>query len=320
MVTSESQSVWSKTTVAFAAAFFCCLLWGSATPAIKIAYRLFHIEAGDTASRLMLSGARFFLAGCMIIAFASIKNRHILLPKRRSLGKVVLLSVTQTVGQYYFFFLALAHTTGVRGAIINAAGNYLAILFAAYIFRMEKMTWQKWGGCFIGFLGIFTILGGGAALSSGGRISLSGEGAMIAADVFYALSGCSIKLFSKDEDPVALSAWQFLLGGAVLFLIGSGLHGSLVFSEPACLFNLVYMGFISAGAYTLWGILLKYNPVSRISIMGFLNPVLGVLLSALILGENREAFSLAGLVSLLLVAAGIVIVNLRPKARLQKQD
>ena len=41
--------------------------------------------------------------------------------------------------------------------------------------------------------------------------------------------------------------------------------------------NLVYLGLISAGAYTLWGVLLKHNPVSRVSILGFMNPVMGVL-------------------------------------------
>ena len=85
--------------------------------------------------------------------------------------------------------------------------------------------------------------------------------------------------------------------------------GKLVFGSAACFFNLIYMGFISAGAYTLWGVLLKHNPVSRVSIFGFINPVMGVLLSALFLGENKEAFSVTGLAALLLVALGIIIVN-----------
>ena len=37
-------------------AVFCCVLWGSASPAIKIAYELFRIDASDTASRLVLAG------------------------------------------------------------------------------------------------------------------------------------------------------------------------------------------------------------------------------------------------------------------------
>ena len=59
---------------------------------------------------------------------------------------------------------------------------------------------------------------------------------------------------------------------------------------------LLYMAFISAVAYTLWGVLLKYNPVSRVTVFGFMNPVFGVLLSALVLGETAQAFSVNSLV------------------------
>ncbi len=306
----DASKLWTFFPVTFAAAFFCCILWGSASPAIKIAYKLFGIGADDMASRLMLAGARFMIAGIMVILFFSVINRKFLLPKRSSGRLILTLSFLQTVGQYFFFFMALAHTTGVRGSIINAAGNFLTIVFAVYIFRLEKMTLRKILGCIVGFSGIIMILGGGAALAEGGGISFAGEGAMLTADIFYALSGCCIKIFSKDEDPVVLSGYQFLTGGIILFIIGRIMGGALVFATASCWGNLIYMGFISAGAYTLWGILLKYNPVSRISILGFMNPVMGVLLSAAFLGENREAFSLTGLLSLVLVSLGIIIVNI----------
>lgn len=53
-------------------AVFCCVLWGSASPAIKIAYEQFRIDASDTASRLMLSGAMlcaamfYAISGCYL--------------------------------------------------------------------------------------------------------------------------------------------------------------------------------------------------------------------------------------------------------------
>ena len=303
------QVIWAWFPVTLITAVFCCVLWGSASPAIKIAYELFRIGPDDTASRIMLAGARFMIAGVMTIVFGSILAKKFLVPKRESWKNVAILAMVQTVGQYYFFFMALANTSGVRGSIINASGNFIAILFAVYIFRFEKMTLKKMLGCLIGFAGILLIMGGGQALMSGGKVTLAGEGAMLAADFFYAASGCLIKIFSRDENPVTLSGYQFLLGGMVLFVIGSLMGGSLVFYSPQCALNLIYMGFISAGAYTLWGVLLKYNPVSRVSILGFINPVMGVLLSALFLGEGREAFSLNGLLALLLVSAGIIIVN-----------
>ena len=288
---------------------FCCVLWGSASPAIKIAYELFRIAPEDTASRITLAGARFLIAGVMTIAFGSILAKRFLLPKRDSIKYIALLSLLQTIGQYYFFFMSLAYISGVRGSIINASGNFLAIVIAAFIFRLEKLTGRKLLGCIVGFSGIVMILGGFRALADGGVISFQGEGAMLIAALFYAFSSCCIKIFSKQENPVILSGYQFMLGGLVLLVIGLIMGGQLIFYSMSCAGNLIYMGFISAGAYTLWGVLLKHNPVSRVSIFGFINPVMGVLLSALFLGENKEAFSITGLLALLMVALGIIIVN-----------
>ena len=304
----KKDNIWSWFPVTLLTAVICCVLWGSATPAIKIAYQQFGIPADDTASRIVLAGTRFIVAGIMIIAFGSLLARQFLKPRRGSFKYILILSLLQTVGQYYFFFMALAHTTGVRGSIINAAGNFIAILFAAFVFRLEKFSLKKFLGCIVGFAGIILILGGQNALTEG-AVSLSGEGAMLIASVFYALSSCCIKIFSRDENPVVLSGYQFFAGGVILLGIGLVMGGSLTFYSVGCVINLLYMGFISAGAYTLWGILLKYNPVSRVAILGFINPVMGVLLSALFLGENKEAFSFMGLISLLLVSVGIFIVN-----------
>ena len=89
--------------------------------------------------------------------------------------------------------------------------------------------------------------------------------------------------------------------------------GRLTAFTPASVLLLIYMALIAAVAYSLWGILLKHNPVSRISIFGFMNPVIGVLLSAVLLNEKNQAFSIYGLISLVLVCVGIYIVNRQKK-------
>ena len=61
----KSESAWTRFPVLFLTALICCVLWGSASPAIKIAYQLFRIGPEDTASRIMLAGARFMIAGVM---------------------------------------------------------------------------------------------------------------------------------------------------------------------------------------------------------------------------------------------------------------
>ena len=70
---------------------------------------------------------------------------------------------------------------------------------------------------------------------------------------------------------------------------------------------LLYLAAISSVAFTIWGLLLKYNPVSRVTIFGFSIPVFGICYSAVLLHE--QAFTLRNLAALTLVCVGILIVN-----------
>lgn len=69
------------------------------------------------------------------------------------------------------------------------------------------------------------------------------------------------------------------------------------------------MVLLSAVAQTIWSALTRYNPVGRVAVYGFLNPVFGVLLSALLLREGQQAFTTYSLAALVLVCVGIFVVN-----------
>ena len=107
-------------------ACLCCLLWGSATPAIKIGYEWFDITAGDIASRILFAGVRFIIAGIQAAIFGSLIARKPLFPQKTSWGMIWKLSLIQTVFQYIFFYMGLAYTTGVKSAIINKRRNFHA--------------------------------------------------------------------------------------------------------------------------------------------------------------------------------------------------
>lgn len=294
-------------------AMFCCLLWGSAFPCIKIGYALFHITSDDVGSQTLFAGCRFTLAGILVIILGSILNRKILTPKKTSIPSILKLGMVQTVLQYLLFYIGLANTTGVKSSIITGSNVFLSILVAALIFKYETLTFSKIAGCLLGFAGVILINLNGTGLDAG--MKLTGEGAVFLSALSYAFSSAMIKKYSREESPVVLSGYQFLFGGIVLTLAGVAFGGRLSGFTAPSLGLLLYMAFISAAAYTLWGILLKYNPVAKVSVYGFLNPVFGVLLSAFLLQESSQAFGLTGLAALLLVCLGIFIVNRTPKSR-----
>lgn len=296
----------------------CCFLWGSATPAIKTGYRLFGIDSSDTYSIILFAGIRFFLAGFLVILFHSLSGKRWVMPPKGAGFCIVKLCLAQTVLQYYFFYVGLAHATGVHGAIITGTGVFISILFASLIFRYEKLTGRKIAGCMLGLAGIIVMNLSGAESENLFEFSLLGEGFVLFAQVCYAVSGALVKKYAEDYDVVTLSGYQFMAGGVILILIGVLCGGSIAGNQagtgiltsivlPGIL--LLYLALISAVAYTLWGILLKCNPVSRVAVFGFMNPMFGVLLSAVFLGESGQALSWNALAALLLVCLGIYVVN-----------
>lgn len=295
----------SWTPVVVLLAGVCCLLWGSAFPCIKIGYKLFEIKSGDMWSQILFAGMRFALAGLMVIIFFSIMNRKIIRPSGPM--KIATLSCFQTILQYVPFYIGLAHTTGVKSSIINGSTVFITILVSSLIFGQEKLTGKKIFGSILGFVGILIVNLVGSGLDF--HIRFWGEGLILISTVSSAFSSSFIKKFSKNADVVMLSGYQFLFGGLVMAILGGTMGGKLhpVFWTGWIL--LVYMGFISAAAYTLWSVLLKYNDVSKISAYKFMNPIFGVLLSYILLGEKSQ-IGWQTVVALGMVCIGIYVVNI----------
>ena len=288
-------------------AVFACILWGSAFPTIKLGYEFFQISSNEVGSVLLFAGMRFTLAGILTILFGSFFGRKLLIPKKENWFKILKLCLLQTVAQYIFFYIGLANTSGVKSSIINASNTFMAILIPALFLKMEKLTKNKILGCLIGFAGVILINLNGSSIDM--TMKLTGEGFIFFSAISYAIASVVIKNYSDDESPVVLSGYQFVLGGLLLMLIGFLGNGRITTVNPEGLFVLLYLSLVSAVAYTIWAVLLKHNPVSKVAIYGFMTPVCGVLLSAVLLSETSQAFGITGFISLILVCGGIYLVN-----------
>ena len=287
-------------------ACLCCLLWGSATPAIKIGYEWFGIGAGDVASRILFAGVRFILAGILTAIFGSLIAGKPLFPQKSSWGMICKLGLVQTVFQYIFFYMGLAYTTGVKSAIINGSQTFITIVLACLVFRYEKLTMQKFLGCIIGFAGVIVINFDPSGLTGG--FTFRGEGAILIAAIAYALSSALVKNYSQKENPVVLSGYQFIFGGIIMTIVGALMGGKLTGWSFRSIILLLYLALISSVAYSVWGILLKHNPVGKVAIYSFTNPIFSVLLSFVFLHET-SSFGIELVVALGLVCCGIWLVN-----------
>lgn len=302
----KKDNVFARPLVAVLCAIGCNMLWGSAIPFINLGYRLFAIPSGAITTQILFAGCRFFLAGLLTVLFASMQRKTLVMPKKQNLDKVVKLAAVQTALQYFFFYIGVANTASVKGAIIQGLNAFVAILIACFLFRTEKMNALKWIGGLLGVAGVVVVnLNGGAIDMS---VSLMGEGFLLISMFAGACSSGMIKRYTQHDDPVALSGWQFMLGGAIMAVAGFLLGGRLMPTGAGSAAILVYLAGVSAVAYTLWGVLLKYNPVSRIAPFMFLQPIFGVALSLLLYGGETGDLPKYAL-ALALVCLSILIVG-----------
>lgn len=296
----------TKTVVVWIGALICCALWGSAFPCIKIGYELFDIPSNAIASQVLFAGCRFTLAGILAIAIGSVLNKKLLLPKKDSCIKIVKLSMLQTVAQYLFFYIGLANTSGVKASIIEGVNVFIAILVASLLFHQEPLTVKKKIGSIIGFAGVVLVNVSGNGVDM--AFTFTGDGFIVLSTVAYAFSSVLLKRYATEENPVVLSGYQFIVGGVIMVLCGLLGGGKLTTVSESGIAMLLYLALVSAVAYSLWGVLLKYNPISRVAVFGFMNPVFGVILSAILLHE-ADKLGLMCVVSLVLVCIGIYVVN-----------
>ncbi|HIZ13454.1 MAG TPA: DMT family transporter [Candidatus Mediterraneibacter stercorigallinarum] len=286
-----------------ALALLCCALWGSAFPCIKLGYEWLDIEG--TGSQILFAGYRFFLSGIFTFVIGCVIERKFLTMKRSSVWHIFRQGLLQTTVQYVCFYIGLAYATGAKSSIINASQGFVAIIASHFMLKSEKMTWKKAAGCVLGLTGVVVVNLAPGAWGSG--FSLKGEGMIVLCTVVYGISMVLLKMISDEESPMTITAYQTLTGGALLVLTGAAAGGHVGGFTAKSVILLIYMALLSTAAFSIWTILMKYNPVGKVAVYTFTIPIFGVALSGLLLGE--QVLEMKNLIALVLVSAGIIIVN-----------
>ena len=309
--TGLPTSVFSRPRYLILLATLCCLLWGSAYPAIKGGYALLGIARSDTAAQLVFAGWRFLLAGALLLVMAQLTGRRVWALAPVQWAQLGLLGLAQTALQYVFFYVGLANTTGVKGSILNATGTFFSVLLAHFLYANDRLSRRKALGCAVGFAGVMVVnLRGTQGLDA--EFTLLGEGFIVIAA--FVLSAASIygKRLSQRIDPMVMTGWQLGIGGLVLLLGGLAGGGDIRGWSAGSLALLGYMAVLSAVAFTLWAALLKHNRVGQVTVFNFLIPVFGALLSALFLGD--AVLEWRNLAALVMVCGGIWLVTTEAQA------
>lgn len=304
----------SNRAVVLGLAVLCCLLWGSAYPAIKNGFALFGIVPQDIAGKLVFAGWRFTFSGLLLLGLVLVMNPSGLRLSLRDTGELTLLGLTQTGLQYGFFYVGLAYTTGVKGSILNATSTFFSALLAHALYRNDRLSINRVLGCVIGFAGV--VIANFNRDLQDFEFTFMGDGFVVITAFIFSAAAIYGKRISQRMDSMAMTGYQLTIGGVALTVVGSIYGGTLQNFTLISTSLLIYLVLVSSATFSLWSLLLKYNRVGVVTVYSFLIPVFGGMSSALFL--NESILDLRNATALIAVCYGIWLVT-REKPAAQQE-
>jgi drug/metabolite transporter (DMT)-like permease len=282
-------------------AIIACLLWSTAFVGVKIGLKY--------NSPFQFAGIRFFISGLLILPFiANLKQK--ILELKGNVGKIFLVGFIQTFLQYALFYKGMDLVPGALGAMVIGSGPLFIAIVAHFLMPGDTITGKKMLSIAIGLAGIAIISFGRKGMGATGDLVNIGILILISNNILSGFGNILVASDRKRIPPLVLSSFSMIIGGSILFILGLLTEGYQQGPFPfEYYFSLAWLSFLSAAAISIWYTLLKRPgvKVSELNFWKFIIPVLGAMLSWLILpDENPTLIAITGMI---LVAIALITLS-----------
>ena len=273
------------------------VIWGSTYLAIAIAVQ--------TLPPLFSAGVRFCIAGLVLLAFVAAR-RGVRVGRAQLLGAAIVGLLLLVGGNGFVVLAERTVPSGLTALIVASVPLWIVIFRRIAGDRIHPSTFV---GVAVGFAGVaFLVVPRGAS----GATDPVGLGLLLVATLSWAMGTFLAPRLKMPHDALLSTGIQQLAGGVILVLAGAAI-GELAHLEPAAwsansLLAMAYLVlFGSLVAFTAYSWLLQNAPVSLVATYAYVNPVVAVLLGALVLAEPITPSIVLG--AAIIVAAVAFIVT-----------
>ncbi|MDB4916426.1 MAG: protein of unknown function transrane [Gemmatimonadetes bacterium] len=263
-------SMRSRLIAAFAAVY---IIWGSTYLAIRFAV--------ETLPPLLMAGARFVMAGLILLAFSRLRE-----PALRATR------LDWRIGLVSGLLLLLGGNGGVAWAEQRVPSGIASLLVAVVPLWMVMLDWLRPGGrrppglVFAGLaigLGGLGLLMGPDALHGGGDISITGAVVLFVASASWAAGSLYIKHAPRTTSALLGAATQMIAGGLCLAIVGAATgelsHIDLANASSRSVLGFVYLvTFGSLVGFTAYFYVLAHTTAAKAATYAYVNPVVAVFL------------------------------------------
>ncbi len=274
------------------------VVWGSTYLAIAIAV--------ETLPPLLWAGLRFALAGVLLAAWLAFRRVDLRISRRELAGAAAVGVLLLAVANGLVVLAERTVPSGVAALIVASIPLWIVIY---RLIARESVGRDLLAGVLLGLGGVAILVVPGGL---NGTIDPIGALMLFGATLSWALGTFLSPRLQTPRDVLVSTAYQMLAGGVVLLAVGVG-RGELATVDPATFstrsivafaYLVVFGSLVAYSAYT-W--LLQNASVSLVSTYAFVNPVVAVLLGALILAEPITPSILIGAAVIVVAVAFIVL-------------
>ncbi len=286
-----------RTALAWISLAIVYLVWGSTYLGIRVAV--------TTLPPYLMTGTRFLIAGALLfgLQWLAAKEKPAL-PSRAELLRIAIVAVSLIVVGNGLLCVAETRVESGTSALLLASTPIWMLLLDAMLARKAPAA-PAVGGVLLGTAGIALLVGKGA-----GHADLLFAGIILVASIFWAAGS----IYARGSEHRAITAsLEMTIGGAISIvvglLLGEGSHLRIAAISGPSLWGMAWL--ITAGAmlgYSAYAYAVRTLPTTTVATYGYVNPVVAVILGALILREpvtwNIVAGGAAVIASVVLILLG----------------
>ena len=273
------------------------LVWGSTYLAIKVSVR--------TMPAFLSAGSRFLLAGALLGAILVATGRSLRVTRRELASSALLGLALLTLG---VGVVTLAETRIDSSIAAMIAGSVPLQVIVLRTLARERVALATRLSVLAGLAGLaLIVVPGGEGASSAVGLAL-----MLGASVSWSLGSFFGHRLPLAQDGFVATTWEMLCAGAFLLVLGTA-TGELGDVDPGA-FSLesvaawLYLAIVgSLVGFTAYAWLLRNAPISKVVTHQYVNPVVAIVLGALLLDERLTVSVAAG--AALIVGSVFVVVR-----------
>lgn len=259
---------------------------------------------------LLFAALRTFIAGISIAVSLPLLFHQPFFPPRNIWKWILLLSIPAVAFTYGTMFLSHKNPTMTMVPVLENLQPFLSI-FLAITFLHEKLSSATRAVLLFGTIGLILL---------SAQIFIGGSGFDVQSAIFALLASFSaaatsvfVKWLKLGDVIVTLSAWQFIIGSLLLFVLSQLFELNAVVQWGVSFVSiLTFLAVIGTAATTvLWYKLIQRVDVSRLSVLFFIAPALGLVMANRLYGVPASIIEWMGIIT---ITTGIIIGLIKQSA------